>query len=395
MIKNLKKYVLVASSLLLLAGCGEPEDDIFSHGLKGDGNENQNKPEVGSTITYRAQVWVEKDDLERYGGMNQFKQNLDVMFRSSTSFWNESTNKFNYYFRWAVGDGDDAVHVYDIEGENTKEKYNAVKNQSDGPFGTLNLENFDFVLFLALSCEKGEGGLSCGGGGRSGQSVVMGYFEKENNIFKGVWPIDGEYGNLGHEYGHVRGAQDLYQYMIPAEKNPISNVAYDYPKCNMGTGNKVWSDYCSAIFNHFAEKKQITTEMRMSTYPRQMLIRVTKDGVPAERATVNFWGSRATFRDIYNEAGNSPAFSRRTDNKGEFTVNDVYHMFMPDPNNTYQKLPPKSPVDEFPYSRWYCFVAEVELSNGQKKCVWLSDLDIVPEYLNGGQKEPYVFEIAF
>lgn len=56
-------------------------------------------------------------------------------------------------------------------------------------------------------------------------------------------------------------------------------------------------------------------------------------------------------------------------------------------------FPPKSPVDEFPFSRWYCFVVEVELDGGQTKCVWLSDLDIVPEYLDGGQQEPYVFEI--
>ena len=38
-------------------------------------------------------------------------------------------------------------------------------------------------------------------------------------------------------------------------------------------------------------------------------------------------------------------------------------------------------------------LVEVELDGGQTKSVWLSDLDIVPEYLNGGQQEPYVFEI--
>lgn len=88
----------------------------------------------------------------------------------------------------------------------------------------------------------------------------------------------GTYSDLGHEYGHVRGAQDLYQYMIPAENNPVSHVAYDYPKCNMGTGYQEWSDYCSAIFNHNAQYKQITADMTRSTYPKQMLVRVTKDG---------------------------------------------------------------------------------------------------------------------
>lgn len=121
----------------------------------------------------------------------------------------------------------------------------------------------------------------------------------------------GTYSDLGHEYGHVRGAQDLYQYMIPAENNPVSHVAYDYPKCNMGTGYQEWSDYCSAIFNHNAQYKQITADMTRSTYPKQMLVRVTKDGKPVQRATVNFWGSRATFKDIYAEPGNSPYMKKK------------------------------------------------------------------------------------
>ena len=115
-----------------------------------------------------------------------------------------------------------------------------------------------------------------------------------------------------------------------------------------------------------------------------MLVRITKDGKPVQRATVNFWGSRATFRDIYAEPGNSPYMKKKTDANGEFTINDIYRMFIPDYNNT-PNLPPKSPVDEFPFSRWYCFVVEVELDGGQTKSVWLSDLDIVPEYLNGGE----------
>ena len=48
--------------------------------------------------------------------------------------------------------------------------------------------------------------------------------------------------------------------------------------------------------------------MTRSTYPKQMLVRVTKDGKPVQRATVNFWGSRATFRDIYAEPHVVPVY---------------------------------------------------------------------------------------
>lgn len=390
MIKNLKKYALIACSLFALAACNESEEDLFSHGLKDQGNGNQNKPEAGSTITYRAQVWVEKEDMELlYGGERQFRQNLEKLFRNTTLFWNLSPNKFNYYFEWTVGEGDDNLVIYEVDKtKNRKEEYNKYRGKAYGP---LNTERYDFVLFLALGCNPGEGGLSCGGGAASGQSVVNAFFEKTNNIFSKGWPDKGPYSDLGHEYGHVRGAQDLYQYMIEAKNNPISNEAYPYPKCNMGTGYQEWSDYCSAVFNSNAEHKQLSSNNQQATYPKQLLVRVTKGGKPLERAIVNFWGTRATFKDVYNKPGNSPFMERRTNAQGEILIDDVYRMYIPEANAP--KTPPKSPVDEFPFSRWYCFLTEVVMDNGQKKCVWLSDLDIVPEYLNGGQKEPYVFEI--
>lgn len=386
---NFKKYALIACSLFTLAACDQ-EIDITNPGLVDQGKED--KPQVGETITYRAQVWVEKHDMEDlYGGERQFRQGLETMFRNTTLFWNESINKFDYYFEWAMGEGDDNLVIYDAgkSGPKSKEVYNEFKNQA---FGPLDTEKYDFVLFLALNTQPGDGGLSCGGGGKSKQAVVMAYIQGDNNIFKKQWPELGTFSDLGHEYGHVRGAQDLYQYIIKAENNPISHVAYDYPKCNMGTGAKEWSDYCSAVFNHNAQHKQITAEMTRSTYPKQMLVRVTKGGKPVDRATVNFWGSRASFRDIYAEPGNSPYMKKKTNAAGEFMIDDIYRMFIPDYNNT-PNLPPKSPIDEFPFTRWYCFVVQVMVNGEQAKCVWLSDLDVCTEYLNDGQQEPYVFEI--
>lgn len=74
--------------------------------------------EVKDTIEYRAQVWVDKIDLERYGGEASFKKNLQQMFHNTTRFWNESPNKFNYYFRFVPAD---ELCVYDIQGD--KDRY--------------------------------------------------------------------------------------------------------------------------------------------------------------------------------------------------------------------------------------------------------------------------------
>lgn len=129
--------------------------------------------EVKDTIEYRAQVWVDKIDLERYGGEASFKKNLQQMFHNTTRFWNESPNKFNYYFRFVPAD---ELCVYDIQGD--KDRYGEFQRKA---FGRLDLSKYDFVLFLALGA-KNEG-LSCGGGGASGQSVVMCYVREAHNIF--------------------------------------------------------------------------------------------------------------------------------------------------------------------------------------------------------------------
>lgn len=61
MMKNLKKYTLIACSLFTLAAC-DLEIDITNPGLITE--EKPDRPQAGETITYRAQVWVEKNDMD-------------------------------------------------------------------------------------------------------------------------------------------------------------------------------------------------------------------------------------------------------------------------------------------------------------------------------------------
>ncbi len=82
--KNLRKYILIACSLFTLAAC-DLEIDITNPGLITE--EKPDRPQAGETITYRAQVWVEKNDMEElYGGERLFRQNLEALFRNTTTF---------------------------------------------------------------------------------------------------------------------------------------------------------------------------------------------------------------------------------------------------------------------------------------------------------------------
>ena len=95
---NILKYLLIACSCLI-------------------GAAHAQSPIAKDTIEYRAQVWVDKTDLERYGGEEDFKKNLKKMFHNTTRFWNESPNKFNHYFRFVPAE---ELYVYDIQGDKNK-----------------------------------------------------------------------------------------------------------------------------------------------------------------------------------------------------------------------------------------------------------------------------------
>lgn len=383
----IKKFVFIVCGILAMVACSsDPDNTIPGPEGSDNGGGSEPAPEV-ETIEYRAQVWVDKTDLARYGGERVFKNNLKKMFRNTTRFWNESPNKFKYYFSFVPGED---LRIYDIQGN--KANYDKYKNEA---YGDLDITKYDFVLFLALDVDKGKGGLSCGGGGASGQSVVMAYIDRSVNIFTDAeYPTQGTYSNLGHEYGHVRGAADLYQLKISAESNRISHEAFIPPACNMGTGYRVWSDYCSALFNYNAHQKQLEKDLHRKTYPDKLVVRVTKGGQPQKNIKVNFWGTRAGGYfggpDVYDVEGNSPYLKKTTNDNGEFAINNVYDMYYPKADTP--NIPPKSPKDDFPYSRWYCFLVEL-IDGSTKKYVWLTDLEICENHLRT-RSDTYTFEVA-
>lgn len=326
-----------------------------------DDDNSKKEVTVKDTLTYRAQVWIEKEDLARYGGERQFKSKLKEMFANTTRFWNESENTFKYYFRFVASE---ELHIYDIEGK--KNRYDEFKSKAYGPLDT---EKHDFVVFFALNAN--DSGLACGGGGASGHSIVMCYRtieeEMRGDIFSATYPQLGMYSSLGHEYGHVRGATDMYQYIISASDNPVSGEALVPPKCNMGTGSWVWSEYCSYLFNYTAHQKQLDPDLLHQIFPDTLRIKVLVDRQPAAGLTLNFYGTRAggskNNRDVYPIAFKS--FT--TDADGCVNITDVYSLYHPEPGTP--KLPPS---DAFPYRYWFCFLVEAT-HRANKKYVWVPD----------------------
>ena len=365
--KYLKLFFLLFACALVLPSC---DNSLPDSGEKDKGETDGNEFVDSDTIDYRALVFVEEGDLQSYGGERAFKNNLEKMFYNTTRFWNESPNKFKYYFRWVPA----GVQTYKIDGERNKASYEKQRSATDN----LDYSKYDFAVFFALGVKSGEGGLSCGGSSK-GHKVVWAYIEEGHNIFTDAeYPNQGTYSNLGHEYGHVRGATDLYQYMIAAEDNPISHEKLFPGKCNMGTGFGEWSDYCSALFNYTAKMKQLDKNLGQNIFPKELVIKVKKNGKLAKNVKVSLYGTRAggryNKRDVYPE----PYRVYATDRKGEVRLNNLYKLYHPDSNDP--NIPPKTPKDLFPYSYWFSFI--VEASDGNTKDFsWIPDIELQKYYL--------------
>lgn len=339
--------------------------------------------EAKENIDYRALVWIDKGSMERYGGEKIFREKLAEMFRNTTRFFNDSPNKFKYHFSFVpVG-----LQVYDIQGE--RKKIDEFKKQA---FGKLDTNKYDYVLFLALDSDKNV--TACGGGGAGGQCVVMYYRtleaqQNEGGLFAKVPPIQGPYSDLGHEYGHMRGATDLYQYKIAAADNPVSHEELKPPACNMGTGFKVWSDYCSALFNYTAKQKQLDRDLAYKIFPRKWTVKVLAAGRPASNVSVKFYGTRAGGANNHRDVYPKPYRTFQTDREGKIELTDLRDFFHPkgdDPG-----IPPKHPVDMFPYSYWFSFLVEA-VHGDQKKYVWVPDFVMQEKYLTSGKE---TFETVF
>lgn len=342
-----------------------------------DDTKREDDTSVLDTMEYRALVYIDEPSLnKRYGGEEKFMKDLKVMFENTTKFWNNSKNKFKYYFRFVPY----GLYVYDyVEGQ----PYTEASDKAKGP-----LDNkYDYVLFLNLSSP--DNNTSCGGG--DGHTTVwltrtLEAQEKDGDIFHdGLYPTKlGTYSNLGHEYGHYRGATDLYQYPIKAKNNPINGEEFHPGECNMGTGEWAWSDYCSAMFNYTAKWKRLPSGFHGLKLVEGIELSVKKDGKPVKDAIVKLYGCRGSGGekglpsgdngpDVYKE----PFRTFSTDSEGKVKISDVYHLYQVKTDGS-ETLP-----DPLPWNYWFNFLVEASYGN-EKAYIWMPDLEIQRQCMADG-----------
>lgn len=338
-------------------------------------------PKNTDTVEFRVLVYVDKASVDdQLGGSERIvTSRMHELFRKVTSYWNESSKgKLDKKYRFTLA----GMEVYEGSSQSASLR-KAIYNDP------IDFGKYDVSILFDCKQDNGEtggGGAAHGGGSdnRSVITVIAGPNEKKD-IFN-----DNTYHTLTHELGHYRGVTDLYQYIIAAKDNPISNQKFDPPVCIMNDASAgVWSDYAANCINRAGSSKQLGkdfTDFFGSMYPKRIEVIATVDGQPKSALDVKLYGSRAGAagrnRDIYPQV----FVSGQTNSDGKYILNNTKEYFIPN-RDQFKNLP-----QDLPYGRWFGFLVEVAYGS-TKKYVWLPEYEVQMPFFEG--KDVYTVNVAF
>ena len=326
------------------------------------------------TIEYRVFVAVDKAGVEHWGGKEAYQAKLNAFFDQVNDFWNKAGNgRFNYYFRYIP----DLQVIYNCSSRQLEKIY-----QKSAGF-----PNHDVLLIidsiLDFDDEESAKGWYCGGGADDLNMVICRSRSKTEH--EDLFGIDYFHRGVAHEFGHYRGATDLYADRIRAKNNPVNHIEYEPDSCVMNSHYKTykWSSYAVHIINHTPKSKRPRRDFDgffKQMFPENIQVSVKVKGKKQKGVKLNLYGSRAKFNDLIA----TPYRTYETDKKGECLITGV--------PNLYDSPAPPLHTDELPYNRWFTFLLEAEYK-GEKKYVWLPEYEVQQTFFEN--KDTYQVTIDF
>lgn len=157
-----------------------------------------------------------------------------------------------------------------------------------------------------------------------------GWYGQPYNTIHHSWSVDlhdglfGDFATDGliHEFGHSRGAIDLYAIEVPADSNNINNQAYHAPESimNLPYGKTIWDEHSINLINMNENSIINSQDYVTESFPSKIEILVTDNsGNPMSDVNVLFfpieWYSKKVNENIYNTYfTNSDGIIEFTDN---------------------------------------------------------------------------------
>lgn len=188
------------------------------------------------------------------------------------------------------------------------------------------------------------------------------YYPNARAVYFG-WP-ETDYGGpfssratevMVHEFGHARGAIDLYGLQVPARNNPIIPLAYKPERSVMqdASGLKIWDEHSRHLINHAGGSARVDHKFVTNSFPLRFIVKaVGGDGKPISAARVRLYPV-----EWHSEKVSSiPLEEGVTDSTGEWWI----------PGNPFR---PGDPVKHWEIG-FANFLVEIE-SGGVKAYDWL------------------------
>ena len=324
-------------------------------------------PAGKEVVEYRALVVADKAGVEHFGGEEEYKKKLGILFDNINAFWNKGSDKFEYEFKFVPVFGG-------TYGGSSAGQENRYRKDFD-------LSKADFLLVLDHMKDHGDEGEAyyCGEDSNGIAAAVIRFGTDEpKDCFS-----DESYRSIAHEFGHYRLVTDLYASGVYAKNNPVNGETFKPMTCIMHDSWDTWSDYAVNIINALAESKtpgRDFPDFFRSLFADNIIITVLKDGKPLKNATVNLYGARGKYFDVI-----TPAYrTYTTDDEGKIHIEGVKDMYCNPPQ-------PNRPED-LPWGRWFNFL--VEAVDGEKKAyAWMPEYVVQMPFFEG--KDVYELTISF
>lgn len=306
------------------------------------------------TWTFRVLVAVDKQTADYF--QNAYAKPIDQLVKEQMATVNANFNSaagFKGTYRFQV----DSIYVF-----------------SGYAGDEINRPHPGFTYAVVI--DGGFSGNTLGGGWLGDQQVI--YHKWTWNYFDGPFAQYATDG-LTHEFGHARGAVDLYGVQVDASKNPVNNTAFAAVNSimNYPYGNIVWDDYTTHLLNSTADSAIVGDAWITKPFPTTIGIK-TLDylGNPLSNVTLDLY----PVEWFSNSLTATPILTNRTGTDGQVSFT----------GNPFQPTSQTSPW----HIRYPNFLVKATY-NSVVMYAWMPFYDTQNTYFNNGPNSAYIPEIQF
>jgi hypothetical protein len=222
--------------------------------------------------------------------------------------------------------------------------------------------------------------------GFSTNQIGGGWYGSYRTIYHS-WPwnyFDGPFAKtatdgLTHEFGHARGAIDIYGLRVDGKNNPVSQETFEPMKSimNYPYGNITWDEHTTNLLNSTAGSPITGEKYITEAFPDTIAIKVVN---ARRRAIKNAMVAVYPVNWFSYSVTDTPILTAKTDNNG------IYQFL----SNPYQPA-----TNNFPWHIRYGNFLIKAVVNSVTVYTWMPLYDVQNTYFKKGAKSAYMAELVF